>query len=93
MMHCYDYMISGFTSSTANATRSNGASHQTTQHSNSGASGRGVIPKARIKTIKMTLVIVLGRWATICLTIMVWQRLSELVRLRDLGVGKLEGGS
>ena len=33
---------------------------QTQKKGESSTSGRGVIPKARIKTIKMTLVIVLG---------------------------------
>ncbi len=51
--------ISGFTNS--NAVRSNGTSQHNKSQSNSAASGRGLIPKARIKTIKMTLVIVLGK--------------------------------
>ena len=54
-------MISEFTSA-----RGNGVSKpidpDTPKKWESSASGRGLIPKARIKTIKMTLVIVLGKF-------------------------------
>ena len=61
----YEYVLLTFLAefnSPASA-RANGVAltnTQTHKKSESSTSGRGVIPKARIKTIKMTLVIVLG---------------------------------